>query len=212
MKIDCLPTRSTRLYDPGPAPIVTTRWQDMSMDDKFFYYTIAINRTGNCWVFTIMFTNPTRRLLHRTSMMTKECIAQRMRGNLKGIPWVFALEFTRSKLLHFHGLLDSTGYEDEEIERKLGRVAGDYRKLTTTDEKRFFRNIAVVSVPTDWSQSFKDRIGPYGAARYATKEISRTMRNLRTSKSIISVSRNVLQVAKQMHREDVEASRPHSSC
>lgn len=196
------------LHDPGGAPIVSTRWQDMKLVDKLFFYALAVDRDRLSQVFTIHFTMPTRDQLAKSSLSPRDFIAQRMRGYLSGVPYFFVLDISQADVLHIHGLLNLAGQDDTEIVQQLLKVAGDERKISALGHKRFFKSRAVVFEPADWERDFHGapgNFGPYGWNHYITKDLLKVKKRfgLVSGSEVISVTQSVTRFAKQVHKEIV---------
>lgn len=201
-------SRPKRPRDPGSSPLVTTRWQDMTLDAKLFYYVLATDRNSTAKVFTVDFTRPTLLRRGASTLEPAQYVNQRFRLFLPKIPRFFILEVSPAGLLHLHGLLDPLDHDDSDIKVGLEKVAGDRRKLASKKGTSFLKKYAVDLKPADWGRRFAGRQGPYGWANYMAKSLKTTRKHLGAESDLVCVSHDVTRLAKQMHREDVEASRP----
>tara|TARA_R110000787_G_scaffold221535_1_gene330262 strand:+ start:71710 stop:72357 length:648 start_codon:yes stop_codon:yes gene_type:complete len=205
----------SRKRDPGSAPAVTVRWQDVLFKDKMFYYASAVDCDKLARVFTVHFTYAVRDQLSASSLSARDFLSQRMRSYLTGIPYFFVLDINPKGVLHIHGLLNPTGKVETDLVQKLHKVAGDERKITKLSDKWFFRSKAVDYKPADWATDFKGvpgNFGPYGWNHYITKTALKTKKVLgvASDSEIISVSQSVTRLAKQFHKEDVDFGRSYS--
>ena len=197
--------------DPGAAPIVPAKWQDLGLNAKLFYYASAINSDSNMRVFTVHFTTPTRLSIERDICEAKRIISQRMRDYLPSVPWLFILEMSSKGVLHIHGMINPLLNDDQSIETALKKVAGDYKKISTCKDRHFFRRYSVNYGPTDWSASFCGCSGPYGWCRYIAKDTKRTKRLMGLNLNLLSVNHHASKSARELHREDCDAMRTYKS-
>lgn len=207
--------KPSRPRDPGAAPIVATRWQDLSFGAKIFYFASAIDRDKESQVFTIHMTKPTRDQLAGSPLSPRDFLAQRMRTYMSGLPYFFVLDVSRAGVLHIHGLINRFGLDHVDLVRRLHQVAGDKRKIETSTAKWFYHSKSVDFKPVDWAVDFSrvpGNFGPYGWNHYITKDSKKVKKKLGlvSDSQIISVAQSVTSLAKELHTDDVAFGRAYS--
>lgn len=197
----------TRPRDPGSAPVLPTRWRDMSLASQLYLYTLAADHKQDAHVFTIQFFRTVHRSFEVAKTSPHLLLAQRLRTYLRNIPWFFVLEVSSSELIHVHGTLDPSGVSHGEIKKALKRAAGDQRKIKTTGEHFFFHCKAVDLQLADWSEQYGGGVGPYGWAKYIAKCAANSQSRLGLGRAPVSVQREIKARAKAAFEEDLAFAR-----
>ena len=196
-----------RPRDPGHAPILGNRWRDMPLDSELFFYALAADEGQNARVFSIQFFHTVHQTLNQGVTPLQHRLAQRLRANVRNTPWFFVIEITESEIVHVHGILNPAGETDGNIKRALKKAAGDARKIKTSGEHFFFHCKAVDYGPVDWSEQYGGNVGPYGWAKYMSKNAERTKKVLNLPRAPVSAQLEIRRRARAIYEEDLAAAR-----
>lgn len=186
----------------GSLPVIASRWQDMSLDARYFYYVKALDLRRKARIFTVRLTSPTLARLECSGLQPREFIAQRVRDNFSDTSMIFALEASQFTTLHVHGILDPVDLSDEEVITRLKKVGGDQRKAKLGCDRVFHKRWMVDYQQPDWSKSYQGRLGLYGWARYMVKDLNLTRAYLGEGQRLLYVGHDVTRLAKRLHMEE----------
>lgn len=178
-------------YMPGGLNY-STSWRYLSKIAKLQCYASAIQSLGEPVLFSLLFTNETRRRMRAAESSELNYIAQRIRRRLKGVPFFFVIERAPiSGKLHVHGALSRTHQTNEEIRNALRSVCGDPKKARTRGDRFFIQARAAHIMPPDWTKHFKGMYGIFGWTEYCAKDLAKTAELLELEGSLISKTQSV---------------------
>lgn len=170
----------------------SSAWRRLSELDQLRYYAYAIQTLGEPILFSLLFTNETRRRMKAAECSERDYIAQRIRRRLKGVPFFFVIERApASGMLHVHGALSRTYQTEDEIRSALKSVCGDPNKARTKNDRIFIHTRASHIMPPDWTKHFNGMHGIFGWSNYCAKDLDETAKLLELEGSLISRTKSV---------------------